>query len=191
MASRQGSIDQLCGLYSVLNATEVVIGKYSYQRKFSHVSQKRALFQELVAYLARKDLLEEALTLGIENLYARGGLIDIAIKSVRHHQGIKMKKQRAFNKDPETITEYWKKLTAHLRHEGTAVIICMSGRREHWTCVRKITAKELILSDSTGMRCIYRHQCSIDPEVRSVYTLWPSLTYLLSVEGNDGDYEDE
>ena len=190
MTIKQGSIDQLCGLYSVLNATELLIGKYApYDRRLRAASQKKALFGELVAYLARKDLLEEALTVGIDDLYMRGGPIDIAIKSVKQYQGLKMKKQRAFKgKDPATLAEYWKRLTEHLRHDDTAVIICFSSRYfGHWTCVKAITPKELILADSARMKRIYRNQCGIGPEEKNTNTLWPSLTYLLSIERGEAN----
>ncbi|MDR4517949.1 MAG: hypothetical protein MRK00_11255 [Nitrosomonas sp.] len=189
MTIKQGSIDQLCGLYSVLNATELLIGKYApYDRRLRVSSQKKALFGELVAYLARNDLLEEALTVGIEDLYNRGGLIDIAIKSVKQYQGLKMKKQRAFTKSPKTLAEYWTTLAEHLRHDGSTVIICFSCRYfGHWTCVKAITPKELILVDSARMKRLYRNQCTIGPEEKNTYTLWPSLTYLLSIEHREAD----
>lgn len=183
MAIRQGSIDCLCGVYSVLNATEIVIGKYQNDRALKERGgQKRILFGELLGYLARKNKLEKALTNGISNVNTRGGLIDIAIKSVKKHQKLKMEKQTAFDEDSGTLGEYWKKLSHHLEQEGSSALICLSGRREHWTCVKKITSKALILADSSGMKQIYRNQCVIGIEEKSMYTLWPTMTYLLSLK---------
>lgn len=183
MATRQGSIDCLCGVYSVLNATEIVIGKYQNDRALKERgSQKRVLFGELVGYLAKKNKLEKALTNGISNINSRGGLIDIAIKSVKKHQKLKMEKQTAFDEDPCTLKEYWEKLSRHLEQEGSSALICLSGRREHWTCVKKITPKALILADSSGIKQIYRYQCTIGKEEKGMYTLWPTMTYLLSLE---------
>lgn len=183
MASRQGVLDSLCGVYAVVNATEIVIGKFvvassSNKRK----GQKKALFKALISYLAKKNQLTMALTEGIAEIDARGGLLDIAIKSVKTHQKLKLKKQRAFDEDPETLEQYWEKLTSHLMQDKTSVIIVISGRLEHWTCVKAITTEVLVLADSAGVQFIQRQKCTIGLEEKGMYTLWPSMTYLLSIE---------
>jgi hypothetical protein len=183
MAIRQGSIDCLCGMYSVLNATEIVIEKYKFDRSLpKKKNQKRALFNDLVGYLARQNMLKKALTVGIVEIDLRGGLIDIAIKSVKKYQGLKMKKQTAFDEDPDSLDAYWEKLTQHLMQENTSVIISISGRVDHWTCVKEITSDHLILADSNGMKHIQRHQCVLGAEEKGKYMLWPTMTYLLSLE---------
>ena len=183
MASRQGSLDCLCGVYTVVNATEIVVGKLvvassSNKRK----GQKKALFKALISYLAKKNKLVMALTEGVTEINTRGGLLDIAIKSVKTHQQLKMKKQRAFDADPATLEQYWEKLTSHLMRDKTSVIIVISGRLEHWTCVKAITTEVLVLADSAGVQFIHRQKCTIGLEEKGMYTLWPTMTYLLSIE---------
>ncbi|MDP3281920.1 MAG: hypothetical protein U1D41_15760 [Nitrosomonas sp.] len=187
MPIRQGSIDGLCGVYSVMNATEVVIGKFHYDRRLKRkASQRRVLFKNLIGYLAKNGLLEETLICGFEDIDVKGGFIDIAIKSVKKYQKRKLRKQIAFDTDDVTLDQYWEKLTEHLSQPDSAVIISLSGRIKHWTCVRRITPNALILSDSSGIRQIARNLCSIDMESRDMYTLWPMLTYLLLVERKMG-----
>ncbi len=182
MASRQGSLDCLCGVYAVVNATEIVIGKFVVVSKRSkRKSQKKALFKALISYLAKKNQLKIALTEGITEIDTRGGLLDIAIKSVKTHQQLKMRKKRAFDEDPETLEQYWEKLTSHLRRDKAAVIISISGRLEHWTCVKAITNEVLVLADSAGVKFIHRQKCTIGQEEKGMYTLWPTMTYLLSI----------
>lgn len=184
MPIRQGSIDGLCGVYSVMNATEVVIGKFHYDRRLKRkASQRRVLFRNLIGYLAKHDLLEETLIWGFNDIDTKGGFIDIAIKSVKKYQKRKLRKQIAFDTDDVTLDQYWEKLTEHLSQPDSAVIISLSGRIKHWTCVRRITPNALILSDSSGIRQIARYHCTIDIESRELYTLWPAMTYLLSVVG--------
>ena len=188
MPIRQGSIDGLCGVYSVMNATEAVIGKFQYDRRLKRkASQRRVLFRNLISYLAKHDLLEETLIWGFDDIDAQGGFIDIAIKSVKKYQKRKLRKQIAFDTDDVTLDQYWQKLTEHLCKPDSAVIISLSGRIKHWTCVRRITPNALVLSDSSGIRQIARHLCRIDIECRELYTLWPAMTYLLSVERNNED----
>lgn len=184
MPIRQGSIDGLCGVYSVMNATEVVIGKFHYDRRLKRkASQRRVLFRKLIGYLAKHNMLEKTLICGFDDIDAKGGFIDIAIKSVRKSQKRKLCKQIAFDTDDVTLDQYWEKLTEHLSQPDSAVIISLSGRIKHWTCVKRITPNALILSDSSGIRQIARDRCTIETESRDMYTLWPTLTYLLSVVG--------
>jgi len=183
MPIRQGSIDGLCGVYSVMNATEVVIGKFHYDRRLKRkASQRRVLFRNLIGYLSKHDMLEEAMIWGFENIDAKGGFIDIAIKSVKKYQQCKLRKQIAFDTDDVTLDAYWEKLTEHLSQPKSAVIICLSGRIKHWTCVRRITPSTLILSDSSGIRRIARDRCAVSAGSGDLCILWPTLTYLLSVE---------
>ena len=177
---RQGSIDHLCGVYSVLNATEVLIGKYRVDRKRKRKSsQRKTLFNDLIDHLAKNNLLKEALTTGIDDIDI--GLIDVAIESVRSYQNQKMHKRKAFETDDVTLEEYWEKLTQHLYQPDSAVIILLTGRIKHWTCVKAITPEAMILSDSTGMKKIARYHCRVETESRDMYTLWPEITYLLSI----------
>ena len=183
---RQGSIDHLCGVYSVLNATETVIGKYRVDRKRKKKSsQRKTLFNDLIGHLAKNNLLKEALTTGIDDIDI--GLIDVAIESVRSYQNQKMRKRKVFETDDGTLDEYWEQLTRHLSSPDSAVIILLTGRIKPWTCVKAITPDAMILSDSTGMKKIARSHCTVDTESSDLYTLWPAMTYLLSVERKDGD----
>jgi len=138
--------------------------------------------KNLIGYLAKHDMLEETLICGFDDIDAKGGFIDIAIKSVKKYQKRKLRKQIAFDTDDVTLDEYWEKLTEHLSQPNTAVIISLSGRIKHWTCVRRITPNALILSDSSGIRQIARDRCSIETESLDMYTLWPAMTYLLAME---------
>lgn len=183
MAIRQGSLDCLCGVYAVINATEVVIGKFHvHKNRIKYKGQKRMLFNELIGHLAKKNKLEMAVTEGLSKIDTRGGLLDIAIKSVKTYQKLKMKKQRAFDKYPETLEEYWGLLTNHLMRDKTSAIVVISGRIDHWTCIKQITPETLILADSSGVQFIDRQKCTIGPEEKGMYTLWPTMTYLLSIE---------
>ncbi|MBS0588892.1 MAG: hypothetical protein JSS37_13360 [Proteobacteria bacterium] len=183
MPIRQGSIDGLCGVYSVMNATEAVIGKFHYDRKLGRkASQRKVLFKKLIGYLAKQDMLEEAMIWGFENIDAKGGSIDIAVKSVKRYQKRKLRKEIAFDTDEVTLDVYWEKLTEHLSRPGSAVIICLSGLIKHWTCVRRITPSVMILSDSSGIRRIARDRCTVSTGRGDLYILWPTLTYFLSTE---------
>ena len=182
MAARQGSMDCLCGVYAVLNATELVVGRRLFNHKPKNKrSHKRALFAELIHFLAKKNKLKRAMTAGIVNIDARGGLIDVAIKSVQKRQLLTMMKQVAFEDDCQTLDAYLDKLHQHLLEANTAVIINITGRLEHWTCIKEITQDWLVLADSAGIKQLNRHQCNIGIEEKGIYSLWPSKTYLLSL----------
>lgn len=183
MAIRQGSIDCLCGVYSVLNATELVVGKHKFNQKLNgDISHKRALFEALIGHLSKKNILEYALTVGIDKIDVKGGLLDIAVKSVKKHHQLKMRIKTAFSEQHESLDDFWEKITSHLQHENACAVINLSGRLEHWTCVKEITPDRLVLADSSGVRYLYRHHCTIGTEEKGMYTLWPTMTYLLSLK---------
>ena len=112
-----------------MNAAEIVIGKFHYDRKLKHkASKRRILFKKLLGYLTKHDVLEDTLIWGFDDIDAKGGFIDIATKSAQKYQKRKLRKQIAFDTDDETLDENWKKLTEHLNQPDTAVIISISGR---------------------------------------------------------------
>lgn len=136
----------------------------------------------MITYLEKKNKLRKAVTKGISKIDSPGGLLDIAVKSVNKHQQQKMRKRKAFAHNSASLTEYWETLTTHLLLGNAAIIVCLSGRRDHWTCVKRIAPEALILADSSGMKHILRSNCIIGFEKKGMYTLWPSMTYLLSIE---------
>ena len=139
-------------------------------------------FAELIGYLAKKNKLKRALTVGIAQIDTRGGMLDIAVKSVKQRQKLTMYKQVAFADDFYTLDVYLDKLHQHLLEANTAVIINITGRLEHWTCVKEVTPDWLVLADSAGIKQLKRQLCNIGIEEKGMYTLWPSMTYLLSLK---------
>jgi hypothetical protein len=186
MATRQGSLDCLCGVYSTLNAIEIVIGRYRLSQKTkNHITYKRALFNTLIGHLARKNMLKHALTNGIDRLDSKSGLINVAIKFVMKHHKLEINAQRAFDGDEHSLEEWWEKLSLHLSNQDAVAIILVTGRINHWTCVKQITAEGLVLADSVGIRFISRKHCLVGIELLGKYTMWPSITYFLSHQNEE------
>jgi len=129
MPIRQSSIDHLCSVYSVMNAAEIVIGKFHYDRKLKHKASKRIiLFKKLLGYLTKHDVLEDTLIWGFDDIDAKGGFIDIATKSAQKYQKRKLRKQIAFDTDDVTLDEYWK---AHRAPESTGYRCHYQYQRPH------------------------------------------------------------
>lgn len=185
MAARQGSMDRLCGVYAVINATEVVIGRAQFRRNIDGKnSYQRILFSTLIRNLARNNILKSAVIFGIEELNDQGGLLDNAIRSVKRHLELKITKKPAFDSDEYALDEYWDKLIQHFSEPNTAAVINVTGRIEHWTCIKEITADRLILADSVGIKQLSRSRCVIRGNTGGLYELWPTATYLLSLNQN-------
>lgn len=84
-------------------------------------------------------------------------------------------------------TSYWEELRKHSNQHGPgAILLLISGTYLHWTCVRKVTDRSIMLIDS----CFYAKKLSLlrrntisidDGQTKCRHLLKPQQTYLLSV----------
>ncbi|WP_411288530.1 hypothetical protein, partial [Phenylobacterium sp.] len=89
---------------------------------------------------------------------------------------------RAFGQAPEGLAEYWAKILDHGDAFGAgSVMIRLSGKREHWTCIRSVTARGITLMDSDGIRALRRDRCTVGEAAgRRQHQLCPTQTLLVS-----------
>ena len=151
---RQGALDGLCGVYSIVNALRLLC------REIDR-SKSEELFQVLLKSLDCKK--NNAMTIAC---YGMSGLmltrlLLLAIKHVQSEFGIeiilgKMPKGYRANANLETI---WCELSRRMNDGGVA-IIGLFGRHEHWTVALAISKKSVNLFDSDGMRVLRRAGCT-------------------------------
>lgn len=83
-------------------------------------------------------------------------------------------------------TSYWEMLRTHSNQHGPgAIVLLISGTYLHWTCVRKVTERSIMLVDSCfyaqKLSLLRRSAISIDGRTKRRHLLEPKWTYLLSV----------
>lgn len=173
----QGALDGLCGVYSVINACSFMFGRRL--RKDDY----RSLFRELGRTLEEQGRLGDVLASGM-SVQTLGKLIDKASEFTSDLLREGIRRELAFRSDPPSLDLYWSKLAAHHRRTGEGqIIIGMSNSHDHWSCVRKVTDRSLLLADSVELRRLNRARCTIsEPTDQQPHVLWPTQTYLLAVE---------
>jgi len=80
-----------------------------------------------------------------------------------------------------SFDDYWQLMQAHIAAHGAgSIVLGIAGVQDHWTCVRRITEKSLLLLDSQNLIRLCRRHISIDA-TPAVHHLHPKDTFLLSV----------
>lgn len=174
---RQGALDGMCGVYSVVNAIYLRT-----PRRLSALDY-RVIFKALCQKLENDGRLADVLTGGM-SVQVLGKLIDSASAHTEENHGFTIQRRLAYRTDPENLDTFWQKLKLHLEKEGSGgAIIRTSGRHDHWTCVRAMSKRSIQLADSDGLSRLLRSRCTIfDPTTVRQHCLCPTQAYFLSVE---------
>jgi hypothetical protein len=161
---RQGALDGICGLYSIVNADRIVNG--------STTEQSLQLYNELLTWLSRHGMLQGAMVEGLMSdelrlilqkaAGKRFGTIEVPWRGVT----------------TPTLDEFWRSMQDFMG-KGRAIILGLNGRHDHWTVVRDITRRSIWLYDSDGMGRLTRHDCSTSKSQRKHF-LRPAQTYYLA-----------
>ena len=177
---RQGNLDSLCGVYAVINSVKAV----AHTRGFSlRRPECIVLFRRLCGVLADGGLLANALTDGTSIRTFQAMTRDAHMWLVQA-RGLQLESRRAFGKSPESLDLFWRKLSDHVDDEGPgSVLIRLSGRMEHWSCIRSISDSAIVLVDSDGVRMLRRKLCTIaEPDRRRIHQLIPTQALLVTFQ---------
>ena len=141
----QGDLDGLCGVYAVVNATRLA----AHPHRRLRAADGYDLFAALLAELADAGRLRGFVAAGLgPRVLAR--LLRRADRWLRERHGLGLEVSRPFAKrDQPEPAACLRVLAEHLARPGTAAIV---GSDEHWTVVRAVTPKRLLLADSDGRR---------------------------------------
>jgi len=141
----QGNLDGLCGVYAVVNAIRLA----AHPHRRLRAADGYDLFAALLAELADAGRLRGFVSAGLgPRILAR--LLRRAGRWLRKRHGLALDVSRPFAKRDQPEPEKCLRVLAeHLARSGTAAIV---GSDEHWTVVRAVTPKRLLLADSNGRR---------------------------------------
>lgn len=152
---RQGGLDGLCGLYSVINATKLLHG--------SKRIPSKAIFTESLHQLAEAHDLPEIIAAGMTRA-TLSGILKVASKRAPVSLSWPF-----YGKKRPTLDEVWAALEAHVcEGNGRTAIIAFGGSTwGHWTVVRAVTPGKLVLYDSRGRKHILRGICTTGEPTKS------------------------
>lgn len=174
-AAQQGSLDGLCGIYSIVNSVALMIGT-----KIND-GYRRRVFIRLTNLLEDGRPIGEIIHDGI-GFRKLGELFDVAKKDVEYHHHISLNRRVACHSDPDNFDEFWELLESNIDlQNGKTAILGMSGTYDHWTTIREITKKSIMLQDSSGLHRLNKARCGFEfqDEGPIKHVLWPTQTYLL------------
>jgi len=167
-AYRQGELDALCGVYSLVNADRII-------NQTSHQHSKQ-LFYSMICFLEREGLLPLVIEEGIHFRHIKKLLLRVIGKQRIGYQG------RHFRKRSYTdISTFWNEMMRFLDNDpNRAILMGMTGVHDHWTVVCKITKRQMILYDSSGLRRLHRLHCTTRYAMgKRQHILHPAQTYFL------------
>jgi hypothetical protein len=143
---RQGSLDRLCGVYAVVNATQLALQDYRQMTS----GNRQELFEHLIDQLNNDGLLLDAITQGI-NANTLRTLLRCTANWLLGKYELQLSVQRPFYHAKSFTSEtFANALDMRLRHQHTAAILSLVYYCNHWTVIHNITAKSLVLYDSAG-----------------------------------------
>lgn len=174
---QQGKLDKLCGLYAVLNSIRI-------SANVTHpIDTELALeiFSELIAALDESQKLKKSITSGL-------GQSDISRLLYRaevwanNFLGIEISHSKPFHHEPAANPIIVRqKIRGHLLLPGSATVVCLGGKIDHWTVLKKTPKRKFQLCESFGEEPVKLHQLSVgnNNQRPGRYSIIPTSIFLI------------
>lgn len=165
----QGSLDSLCGIYSIINSIHHLHGPL-------RLDDAIELFMQVIQQLELKAnsalvRLEEGTTTPEISKGLHFAALHYPIRWARpFHQ----RKQL-------TLDDYWQQAQTFIEEQqGVLIINVIKGERlNHWTVVHHISNHSLFLLDPEGMKRVYRRHCTVDEDDSQRIYLNPNASFFI------------
>jgi hypothetical protein len=152
---RQGELDGLCGIYAIINAIRLVIGRSS------HLTPEE--WQKLYAVLIRAvDETVGAATAAVGGIEPKPlfELLKVAVRHMADEHDLKIKVRHVLKRgDRPPFEKLAGLLKRRLERSDTAILISLNGHLDHWTVLRRVNHTTLTLFDSSGFARIALANC--------------------------------
>ena len=170
----QGDLDCLCGVYSATNAAKLVYKDIRGDRAFD-------LFYQCVKQIDKRKRLVRDLTGGVPGSDLRALLRNVLTAEYEIKTRRPFGKAKTFHLNP-FLREVGNFLSGG---ENRAVIVCFAAGWElpHWTVIKSVAKKYIVLLDSAGWKRISRKKLTTRKATsRKPFLLATKETYFLSNE---------
>jgi len=166
----QGYLDGLCGIYSIVNATRLILGDMQ-------EAEAMKLFGDCMRHVQKRKKLAKVCTDGVSandvwSILRNVVMLKYAIQA-----------ERPFPKKWKyPINDYFAKLQDYFDQDKKRTVIISIDHAEwdHWTVIHSLTPKQLILFDSALMKTINIARCTIDNvDKRKPYLIHVADTFFL------------
>ena len=162
---KQGALDALCGVYSIINASRVI-------NSFSEEDCKEN-FYKIIKFLDAERSLAKLLTEGLN--------INIIGQVLNNVECLNIKKHMPYRGSPETtLGEFWIGMKKFMNKPNRAILLGLGGIYDHWTVVESISDKQMKLFDSDCLKRINRSVCTTgEPDKQRRCKIYPTHTYFM------------
>lgn len=167
---RQGSLDGCCGIYSIINATKLVIEPFTYY-------DAAWTFQQCFETLKSWKDTKRAICYGT-GVYDLLFLLKTVVQPF-----YPVVYRRPFAKAAKThINDFWEACNLFLSEPKRSIIVMMQNQEwMHWTVLCKATEKRFFMFDSTGGKILDRRKCTTLKFTDDFpVALFPSVTIFVS-----------
>ena len=169
---QQGELDSLCGPYSLVNAVR-------YLRSPFPPAEGVRLLKRILRRLEPQRPLVRRITYGTEQTEMEGVLQAVLVSRYGMGYSRPFKGQRLL-----TLETYLGQVERFLDQTQGIVLISLEGVYNHWTLVRQVTPKSLLLYDSDHLTRLSRRTCVLKAgdDHRRWHVIQASNTFFLWVE---------
>jgi hypothetical protein len=171
---QQGSLDCLCGVYSLVNAT-------SYLRHIHSWKQQSQLMAKILEHMKAKGM-----TPMIARLTKEGTRLDEIASALKYIicPQYTIKRAKPYHHNPETTLQHFlRHCQGFLEQNKAIILIGIGGYHDHWTLIYRITQTRLLLHDSSQLKYLGKRYCCLPSEnIQKTHVLYPTHTYFLWVE---------
>ena len=163
--NRQGNLDSLCGCYAVINSITLMVPRI----------EAEALFSFVITRIGKR--LASVMLNGMTTAELRS----LVLKPCRNFCA-KQRVSLHYSICSSSPLDYWPTVQAHMAQYGVgSIVLGITGSYDHWTCVRRITAKTMLLADSSDWERLYRRHVAVG-KAEATYRLRPKDTFLMMID---------
>ena len=166
----QGYLDSLCGIYGIINATRIISNKM-------HIDESVKLFKACMKHVENRKSLVKICTIGVDTNDMKSILKNIV--SVKCDINVKKPFRK---KDEITVSDFCKEIRRYFDQGGNrSVIISIEcDDWEHWTVIKYLSTKKMVLFDSALLKTIAISKCTFKKKTkRKPYLITPHETFFL------------
>ena len=167
MPYQQGDLENLCGLYALINAARLADPTLEYK-------ECQDVYLAALRWLRKRK--------GFLGVLNEGMAINTVLslhKAVFQRQWPQMTLHRAFPRKPKNAKAFWSRMEKEASRANQGMFIGIGGRYNHWSAVHKITDKTIRLFDSGELSSLHRRLCGYSQEQDIPYLIVPGHVLLL------------
>ena len=168
---QQGHLSGLCGLYSMMNAVQLVL----YPRRLSGRRQQ-ALFVQAVAHLARLRALKRVLGVWMHEEHWIG-LGQALLNDINCAEGVSLSLERLLHGRAGLSHGQVIRLVKRAIDTCRPVLVCLGGTLDHYSVVCGYGQNSLRLFDSSGLQWINTRAIGLNEDSGFRRWIWSECVY--------------